>query len=77
MNISAPVFEPIKKELKMKATVVEDLCIGCQACVDTCDTVFKMEGDKAIVILDPVPDGSQDSCKEAAETCPVEAILLD
>lgn len=61
----------------MKAFVAEDLCIGCQACVDTCDTVFKMEGDKAIVIATPVPADSEDCCREAVETCPVEAITVE
>lgn len=73
------VFQGItfKKELKMKASVVEDLCIGCQACVDTCDTVFKMDGDKAVVITDTVPADAEESCQEAAETCPVDAIICE
>lgn len=61
----------------MKAIVAEDLCIGCQACVDTCDTVFKMDGDKAVVIAEPVPADAEGSCREAAETCPTDAISLE
>ena len=60
----------------MKAIVSEDLCIGCEACVDTCPVVFKMEGDKAIVIADPIPGDAEDTCKEATESCPVDAIEI-
>lgn len=61
----------------MKAIIDADLCIGCQACVDTCAEVFEMDGDKAIVKADPVPSGIEESCKEAAETCPVDAIKCE
>jgi len=58
----------------MKATVDLDTCTGCGLCVDTCPEVFEMDGDVVKVIADPVPDGAKDSCQEAAEGCPVEAI---
>lgn len=61
----------------MKARVDEDLCIGCEACVDTCPEVFKMNGDKAVIVATPVPAGVEGSCKEAAETCPVDAIICE
>ncbi len=61
----------------MKATVEADLCIGCSACEDACPAVFKMEGDKAIVIADPVPADAEESCNEALETCPVDAIICN
>ena len=58
----------------MKATVNEDTCVGCGLCVDTCPEVFEMDGGVAKVIADPVPAGAEDTCKEAAEACPVDAI---
>lgn len=58
----------------MAAKVDADLCIGCEACVDACPEVFKMEGDKAIVIGE-TPEGAEDKCKEAVESCPVDAIV--
>lgn len=61
----------------MKAIIDADLCIGCQACVDTCADVFQMDGDKAIVIADPVPSACEECAKEAAETCPVDAIKYE
>jgi len=61
----------------MKARVDAELCIGCQACVDTCPDVFQMDGDKAKVVVDSIPAQLEDSVKEAKETCPVEAISIE
>ena len=61
----------------MRATVDEDLCTGCGLCVDTCEDVFEMDGDVAKVIADPVPADAEDSCRDAAESCPVEAIQIE
>jgi ferredoxin len=60
----------------MKARVDEDACIGCGLCASTCDAVFEMGDEKARVIAEPVPNEAEDSCREAAEACPVEAIRL-
>lgn len=61
----------------MKATV-NDECIACGLCVEVCPEVFKMSesGDAAEVIVDEVPEKKQDSCREAADGCPVDAIEL-
>ena len=56
---------------------VNDECTGCGLCVDTCPEVFEMEDDIATVTVDEVPAGSIDTCKEAAEDCPVEAISIE
>ena len=61
----------------MKVTVDEETCIGCEACVDTCPEVFEMVDDKARVKVEEVPKDLIQSCKEAAENCPVEAIQLE
>jgi ferredoxin len=61
----------------MKVRVDEDTCIGCEACVDTCPEVFEMAGDKAIAKVSEVPKEFIKSCQEAAENCPVEAIIIE
>ena len=61
----------------MKVTVDEETCIGCSLCVDTCPEVFEMNDDKARVKVDEVPEDVADTCREAAENCPVEAIEIE
>ncbi|MCP4650581.1 MAG: ferredoxin [PVC group bacterium] len=61
----------------MKAIVNADGCVGCGLCVNVCAEVFQMEDDKAIVILDPIPDEMEESAKEATSSCPVEAIVME
>lgn len=60
----------------MKATV-DDKCIGCGLCIESCPEVFELNDQNiAIVKVDVVPAQAQEACKEAAASCPVEAITL-
>ena len=61
----------------MKATVIEDICTGCGLCTQTCPEVFEMSGDKAVVIIDPVPQDAEEKARQAASECPVEAIKVE
>ncbi|MDD4362641.1 MAG: ferredoxin [Atribacterota bacterium] len=61
----------------MKATVDSDLCTGCGLCESTCPEVFEMQDDLAVVKVDVVPQDAEESCKEAAEDCPVGAISCE
>jgi ferredoxin len=61
----------------MKVTVDEETCIGCEACVDTCPEVFEMVDDKAVAKVSEAPKDLIESCREAAENCPVEAIQIE
>lgn len=60
----------------MVAKVDPDACTGCEMCTQTCPEVFEMDGDKSVVKVDVVPDDAEDTCKQAAEECPVEAISV-
>lgn len=61
----------------MKAKIDEDLCTACELCVDTCPEVFEMGDDVAVVKVDVVPADAEDDAKEAAESCPAEAIIIE
>ena len=58
-----------------KFTITED-CIGCMACVGISDDHFKMgNNNKAVVIKQPENKEEEELCQEAANACPVYAIV--
>jgi ferredoxin len=61
----------------MRVTVDEETCIGCGLCAEECPEVFEMNDDEARVKVDEVSEDVVESCKEAAENCPVEAIQME
>ncbi len=56
---------------------IEDTCTACGLCVDTCPEVFDMGDEMAIVIVDEVPEDFEEAVQQAADECPVEAIIVD
>lgn len=54
---------------------VEDSCISCGACESVCDAVFSIE-DIAVVNESAIA-GNEDCVKEAADACPVNAIIIE
>jgi len=55
---------------------VDRECIACDACVLAAPTNFKMDevDGHTFVVKQPVGDAEEAQCKEAMESCPVEAI---
>lgn len=60
----------------MKVTIDEELCTGCSLCEQTVPEVFEMVDDMAKVKVDVVPADKEADVKEAADSCPVEAIKI-
>ena len=59
----------------MKVRVDPDVCVGTGSCVALCPEVFEMNDDGiSIVKVDEVPSEHEDACREAIESCPVDAI---
>lgn len=58
---------------------VNDSCIGCGACTGICPDVFDLsdEGVAYSVVGEDLADDLVDGAKEAAESCPVEAISVE
>jgi len=61
----------------VKCRVDPDLCNGDEICIQVCPEVFEMEDDKAIVKMGEIPEDLQDSVREAADSCPSEAIIIE
>jgi ferredoxin len=67
----------VNKEDEMKVRVDEDSCVGDETCVSLCPEIFEMNGEVAKAKMEEVPENLQASCREAADACPVEAIIID
>ena len=56
---------------------IEDTCTACGLCVDTCPEVFQMGPDIAEVTSETVPAEYEEDVQQAADECPVEAIVIE
>lgn len=54
-----------------------DYCIGCGVCARLSPMIFKMEGDKATVILENPNPKQKQKAAETAERCPVSVIHVE
>jgi len=57
-----------------KIKIDEELCIGCNLCSEICSKTFELKGEKAKVKKKEVDKVTTE--KEAAESCPVSAIII-
>jgi ferredoxin len=60
----------------MKAKVDRDLCIGSAMCIATAPDVFELDDEGLSYVADP-DAGDDDLLRDAAEGCPVQAIILE
>ena len=63
----------------MKVTIDQETCIGCGLCPSMCPDVYEMDdaSGKAFVKVDVVPADLEASAREAAQSCPVDAIAVE
>ena len=54
--------------------VDEELCGGCDACVDQCEAGAISLNDDDIAVIDKALCKGDDDCGECIEACPTEAI---
>lgn len=62
--------------MTIKKVWIEEGCISCGLCADTCPDVFEMP-DVAVVIEGADLEANESCIKEAAEGCPVEVIKYE
>jgi ferredoxin len=60
----------------MTVKIDDSACTGCGLCSDSVPDVFKMGDDIAEVIKAEVPSDLEADVKDAADNCPVEAIII-
>lgn len=61
--------------MKYKVEINESLCVGCGACQAICPDVYEITNDnKAKIKENPT---NKECAKEAADSCPVSAILIE
>jgi ferredoxin len=61
----------------MKVRVDPELCTGCGPCAEICPEVFEMKDDKSVAIVKEVPPPLEDNVREAVDSCPLGAIIID
>ena len=60
---------------KLTVTVNHDICVGNAMCPRIAPKVFALNSDRQSVVIDPDGEG-QEAVLEAAEACPVSAIVV-
>jgi len=60
----------------MKVTIDRELCIGVSNCVAVAPRVFKLDKENKAILLD-VSSADEDTLMKAAESCPVNAIIIE
>jgi ferredoxin len=67
----------IKRGMRMRVVVDLNRCLGYAQCVFLAPSVFKLNGEEALM-YDPNPDdATRQKVLRAAAACPVQAILVE
>lgn len=69
--------EKNKEGGNMQAYVDQQICKGHGLCVEICPEIFEMQEDKANTKVTVVPEELEGRCREAAESCPTQAICFE
>ncbi len=61
----------------MKVRVDEERCIGSSACEQLCPQIFQVVNGISVVQEDEVPLDLEDEVRDAADSCPTDAIIIE
>lgn len=61
----------------MKVKVDPELCTGAEICTQVCPEIFEMQGNKAVARMGEVPKDLESSVRDATDSCPSEAIIIE
>ena len=61
----------------MKVRVDSDLCAGCGVCLEVCPEVFELKDDLAVAKVVEVPNDKEAAVREAMDSCPPGAIVIE
>ena len=60
-----------------KVVIDQDECIGCEACVEICPSVFVFNDDEGKAYVKEDADAGDECVNEAIASCPVECIAKE
>ena len=60
----------------MKAVIDKEACIGCGLCVQVAPEIYEMQEDKAVSLVDEIPEDKVEDAQNGADQCPVTAITV-
>jgi ferredoxin len=60
----------------MKVKVDRELCIGVSNCVALAPTVFRLDDQNKVMLVDP-DSVDEETLMEAAKSCPENAIIIE
>ncbi len=60
-----------------KVIIDQDECIGCEACVEICPSVFTFDDDEGKAFVVDGADANEECVDEAIASCPAECIVKE
>ncbi len=57
---------------------IKDICTACGLCLDICPDILEMGQDDIVQItVDEIPPEFEETTQQAADECPIQAIIVE
>ncbi|MDD2891276.1 MAG: ferredoxin [bacterium] len=60
----------------MRIGIDKETCTGCGVCESLCPDVFQIQEDEKAHVIN-LEACNESNCKEAADSCPTQAIIIE